>query len=345
MGFALALCLARLFPPLWIAPVVKGFGRVLRLGASLFCVCCLAAFPARAAPPEHHAWCDALGKRLRSVNAASCRKRAFFPGAFRSVEGRPLMLLDAPPVAAAAVVFSPPAARLRWKPYASAPDAAASPNPQASAAGRGATRILLIGGIHGDELTSVSIVFRWMEWLAEAEAQRHHWRIAPLANPDGLLAQPARRTNGHGVDLNRNFSTPDWSRDALGYWKKRTGKDPRRYPGKSAMSEPETRWLQREIKNFKPDVIISVHAPYGVLDYDGPLQKPRRFGRLNLSQLGVYPGSLGNFGGVHKNIPVITIELPNAAAMPSAEEQRQIWNDMLRWIHRSLHAAQGNVKK
>ncbi|MDR2364605.1 MAG: hypothetical protein LBD68_01950, partial [Zoogloeaceae bacterium] len=179
----------------------------------------------------------------------------------------------------------------------------------------------------------------WMEWLSEDEARRHHWRIAPLANPDGLLAQPARRTNGHGVDLNRNFPTPDWSRDALAYWQKRTGKDPRRYPGKAAMSEPETRWLQKEIGDFEPDVIVSVHAPYGVLDYDGPLQKPRRFGHLRLNQLGVHPGSLGNFGGVHKNIPVITIELSHATIMPSALEQRQIWNDMLRWINRALKTA------
>ncbi|MDR0735383.1 MAG: succinylglutamate desuccinylase/aspartoacylase family protein [Zoogloeaceae bacterium] len=296
--------------------------------------CCLVAFPAHAAP-EHHAWCDALDRRLRSVDAASCRKRAFLPGAFRSVEGRPLMLLDVPPalpIASAALAFSPPAARVRWK----APAMSAAPPGKSRRIPRGATRILLIGGIHGDELTSVSIVFRWMEWLAEAEAQRHHWRIAPLANPDGLLAQPARRTNGRGVDLNRNFSTPDWPHDALNYWRKRTGQDPRRYPGKSAMSEPETRWLQGEIESFKPDVIVSVHAPYGILDYDGPLQKPRRFGRLNLSQLGVYPGSLGNFGGVHKNIPVITIELSHARVMPSVQEQRQIWNDMLHWIRRSL---------
>jgi hypothetical protein len=280
----------------------------------VFCVSCLGLYVSPLAAQENRAWCDALGKRLRSVDATACRKLAFAPGAIRSVEGRLLMLRDVPASASAVPVKLDVATR---------------------GAGR-AARIFLIGGIHGDELTSVSIVFRWMEWLSEPDARRHHWRIAPLANPDGLLAQPARRTNGHGVDLNRNFSTPDWSRDALAYWQKRTGKDPRRYPGKTAMSEPEIRWLQAEIEQFKPDVIVSIHAPYGVLDYDGPLQKPRRFGRLNLNQLGVYPGSLGNFGGVHKNIPVITIELPNAIAMPSSREQRQIWNDMLAWIKRNI---------
>jgi hypothetical protein len=198
-------------------------------------------------------------------------------------------------------------------------------------------RILLIGGVHGDELTSVSIVFRWMYFLGEENAKIHHWRIAPLANPDGLFARPSQRTNGNGVDLNRNFPTPDWSADALRYWKRRTLEDPRRFPGTKPMSEPETRWLFNEIEAFKPDVIVSVHAPYGVLDYDGlSPEPPRRFGRLNLNQLGVYPGSLGNFGGVFKNIPVITIELSNASSMPSPQEERQIWDDMLSWIFRHI---------
>jgi hypothetical protein len=294
----------------------------LSCSALLLVVCATYSLPLVA--QESRAWCEALGKRLRSVDASACRKLAFAPGKIRSVEGRPLMLRDVPPAAPPAI---PPAnTRVNAVPVKA----------QAGAFGKPAARIFLIGGIHGDELTSVSIVFRWMEWLAETEARRYHWRIAPLANPDGLLAQPARRTNGRGVDLNRNFSTPDWPRDALAYWQKRTGKDPRRYPGKNATSEPETRWLEAEIENFKPDAIVSVHAPYGVLDYDGPLQKPRRFGRLNLNQLGVYPGSLGNFGGVYKNIPVITIELPNATTMPSPHEQRQIWDDMLAWIKKNI---------
>jgi hypothetical protein len=269
------------------------------------------------AAQENRVWCEALGKRLRSVDAVTCRKLPFVAGDIRSVEGRPLMLRDVPSTSAN-------------------PHAATPVKNSGDTSDQRTARIFLVGGIHGDELTSVSIVFRWMELLNEANARSYHWHIVPLANPDGLLAQPQRRTNGHGVDLNRNFSTPDWSHDALAYWQKRTGKDPRRYPGKAATSEPETRWLETEIENFKPDVIISIHAPYGVLDYDGPLQKPRRFGRLTLNQLGVYPGSLGNFGGVYKNIPVITIELPHATVMPPAREQRQVWDDMLAWIEKNI---------
>ncbi|WP_303783687.1 M14 family murein peptide amidase A [Azovibrio restrictus] len=266
---------------------------------------------AQARQDEARSWCETLGKRLRSVDPQECRKLGLAPGPIRSVQGRPLMIRDVPP----------------------------RPVQLSSLKGGGTVRpvrIFVIGGIHGDELTSVSVVFRWMEWLGETRASRHHWRIAPLSNPDGLLARPSRRTNGNGVDLNRNFPTPDWFTKAIPYWTQRTGKDPRRYPGKEPMSEPETRWLHGEIEQFRPDVIVSIHAPYGILDYDGPAQEPRRFGRLNLNRLGVYPGSLGNFGGVHKNIPVITIELPHATAMPSLHDQRQIWDDMLDWIARHI---------
>jgi hypothetical protein len=39
---------------------------------------------------------------------------------------------------------------------------------------------------------------------------------------------------------------------------------------------------------------------------------------------------------MHKNVPVITIELPNARAMPSDAEVRRIWQDMLNWIRHNV---------
>ena len=107
-------------------------------------------------------------------------------------------------------------------------------------------------------------------------------------------------------------------------------------PGPAPLSEPETRWVYEEIERFQPDVVISVHAPFGVLDFDGPVNPPNRFGRLVFDPVGVYPGSLGNYSGVHKNIPVITIELPNSLAMPSDAEVKRIWTDMLSWIQRNV---------
>ncbi len=199
-----------------------------------------------------------------------------------------------------------------------------------------AIRILLLGGIHGDELTASAIVFQWLQWMTAPLAQEFQWMVVPVVNPDGLLAAKPRRMNANGVDLNRNFPTPGWQKDAPRYWAKVTKSDPRRFPGRTPLSEPESRWVHQAMERFQPDVIISVHAPFGVLDFDGPVAPPQRFGRLVLDRVGVYPGSLGNYSGKHKNIPVITIELPNARTMPSNAEVGRIWQDMLNWIQRNV---------
>lgn len=276
---------------------------MLRL--AFFLIAASFAASATAASETVDAWCDYLGNRLRSVSAETCRSQPFVAAREITSQGNPLIYRDVD---------------------------AATGNPQPG----DEKRILVIGGIHGDELTSISVVFRWLDWMSQPEAGVYRWRVIPLANPDGLKARPSTRVNANGVDLNRNFQTPDWDKDAQGYWVRRTGRDPRRNPGKVAGSEVETRWLQAQVDEFKPDLVISVHAPYNLLDYDGPVPKPMRFGRLWLNQLGVYPGSMGNYCGIHKKIPVITIELPNATAMPSPNEQREMWQDMLKWIKDSI---------
>lgn len=199
-------------------------------------------------------------------------------------------------------------------------------------------RVLVIGAIHGDELSSTSLVLQWIGMAEKAPAdmpQPVHWRFIPALNPDGLFSQPPSRVNANGVDLNRNFPTPNWARDAKVYWEKRTRKDPRRYPGTRPLSEPESRFLQEEVQRFQPQLIVSVHAPYGVLDFDGPVKEgfvpPSKLGRLYLDQVGIYPGSLGNYAGVHKGIPVVTIELPNSTRTPLDAEIRQMWLDLSRW--------------
>ena len=256
---------------------------------------------------EHdlHAWCNSVTLAIPQIKLKPCVAAELKPVAAKSVKGRYIMLREFKPA-------QPPAAR-----------------------------VLVIGGIHGDELTSASIVFRWLEILQQPNnvASPYHWRVIPVLNPDGLLARPPTRVNARGVDLNRNFPTYNWLQEAPRYWEAKTRRDPRRYPGKAPASEPESRWLHDEIVRFKPDVIVSIHAPYGVLDFDGPatgVEAPSRFGRLHLNRVGVYPGSLGNFGGLKEGIPVVTLELPNAYKMPTEAEQTQVWLDMQRWLRINL---------
>ena len=276
-----------------------------RLAAGIMLMCCavgVMAAPASAATQA--AWCKRLAARLPEVTPAACLASNLQPSGGVSTNGFPILSRQI-----------------------SAPDRD----------GRKPLRVLLLGGIHGDELTASAVVFKWLQQVQIPLARDFVWDVVPVLNPDGLLAARPSRVNARGVDLNRNFPTPGWQQEAPLYWSKATASDPRRFPGKGPLSESETRWLKAEIDRFKPNVIVSVHAPFGVLDFDGPAPVPERFGRLQFNRVGVYPGSLGNYSGLHRNIPVITIELPNAQAMPPAKEVDRIWVDMLTWIKLNVH--------
>lgn len=258
--------------------------------------------PVTAAPPSSSALvsatCNRIAAKLASVKLTECMARQLNASQGYSVNRTPILIKEYPPLA-------------KRQPLG---------------------RVLLIGGIHGDEYSSVSVTFKWMQTLDQYHSGLFHWHVVPLLNPDGLLRENSQRMNQHGVDLNRNFPTPDWYKQSRYYWVNRTFRNPRRYPGPDPLSEPESRWLADEISTFRPNVIISVHAPHGILDFDGPRQAPKRLGNLHLNLLGTYPGSLGNYAGVGAGIPVITLELPSAGIMPPQQEIDRIWTDLVRWL-------------
>jgi hypothetical protein len=255
------------------------------------------AMPTR---PDQAGWCKAVAAYKPDIGEARCRALRLAAGDGRSVQGVPLWLADIAPAAV------PP--RLR---------------------------VLVLGGMHADEGASVSLVFDWIARSALGPDPRVHWRMAPLVNPDGFARRPATRVNARGVDLNRNFATHEWAQRAQKYWVEMTKRDPRRYPGPAALSEPEAQWVHRQIDSFKPNLIVSVHAPYGVLDFDGPPPPPDRLGSLFLDQVGVYPGSLGNYGGMVRGVPVVTIELKHSTEVPT-REAAAMWDDLQGWIERRL---------
>ena len=248
--------------------------------------------------------CKKISGKLASVSYKECDIGFELSGA-QSVQGMPIIIKEYPPLS--------------------------TRKPQ--------SRVLMIGGIHGDEYSSVSVVYKWLQKLERFHSGLFHWKVVPLLNPDGLLRKKSQRMNANGVDLNRNFPTRDWHKLSKHYWVNRTYKNPRRYPGKDPLSEPETQWLYDLIEEFKPDVIVAVHAPYGVLDFDGPPRAPKQLGPLYLNLLGAYPGSLGNFAGIEREIPVITIELKHAGIMPSRREITNIWVDMVRWLKKNTPRA------
>lgn len=179
-------------------------------------------------------------------------------------------------------------------------------------------KILAIATIHGDEGPSGSVARAWMSRLQKLDP-RNTWRVIPVANPDGLKLKT--RTNANGVDLNRNFPTSDWSDLALIQWQEKQNGRPRRYPGPGPASEIETQCLVQHIQQFKPDFIISVHTPLGVLDFDGPpVQGKPQFQPLPWISLGHFPGSLGRYMWKENDVPVLTIELKGSSGIQKLVE-------------------------
>lgn len=185
---------------------------------------------------------------------------------------------------------------------------------------------LILCGVHGDEITPIKFCWDLMRELKKNP--NHQFKdkqvvIAPLVAPDSFFIKKPTRYNGRGVDVNRNFPTADWQADAHRKWK--LVKDKRKFPGHSAASEQETVFQMNLILRYKPNKVISVHAPLTLLDYDGPRltspdgkpakalleQMSEKSSGYKISNYPIFPGSLGNWAGKEKHIPTYTLELPN----------------------------------
>jgi protein MpaA len=170
-------------------------------------------------------------------------------------------------------------------------------------------RILILAAIHGNEPASHVL----------AEGLREHLNLnrylysnrvillIPLANPDGLSA--GTRNN---VNQNRNFPADNRQNTA------RFGIKP--------LSEPESMALYDLIENETPARILSIHQPYGCIDYDGPARtlayRMALWCDLPVRKVGALPGSLGSWAGETRQIPIITFEM---TAEDTALSQEQLW--------------------
>jgi protein MpaA len=105
-------------------------------------------------------------------------------------------------------------------------------------------RVLVFGCIHGTECAGRKIVPRIG---SGCPGYTGLWTV-PNLNPDGFAA--GTRTNGRGVDLNRNFPT-DWR--AIGV------PGDLEYSGPRPFSEPESRLAARLIRLIRPRITIWFH--------------------------------------------------------------------------------------
>jgi murein peptide amidase A len=162
---------------------------------------------------------------------------------------------------------------------------------------------LLFGAIHGDEPASQLMLERLADDLVERPPGRETW-IVPVVNVDGLMA--GTRNNANDVDLNRNFASKTWGEQ------RRPGYN----PGAAAEDQPETQALVKLIDEIKPHRIITVHATYRMVNWDGcsenlAREMAERCGYPAESDMGYpTPGSFGAKYGCEQNLEVITLESP-----------------------------------
>jgi hypothetical protein len=172
--------------------------------------------------------------------------------------------------------------------------------------GKGAP-VLFIGGVHGDEPEGVALAQHFLEWLRQnPNTPIYNWALIPCLNVDGFARK--ERTNGRGVDLNRNFPTADWSPET---------KAPRYNPGSQPGSELEVQAVVSWIQQNSPRLIVHFHSWEPCVVYSGVLGK----GPAHLIGDGTgfpvredigypTPGSLGQYGLLNVNIPVVCVESP-----------------------------------
>jgi len=200
-------------------------------------------------------------------------------------------------------------------------------------------RVLIIGGFHGDEYSTVSVIFKWITLIDQYYTNSYHWQIIPLLNPDGLLQRSPRRTNANGVDLDRNFPVTANDYNAIQYWEENTNGDPEYFPGKYALSEPESRWLAEEIEQYQPDAIITIHAPNHSLGYKSSTITRSKKAAQYQQSVATYPGSFNQYVGTEINIPILTVELPYANLMPTNTEINEIWKYLLNWLNVNIESS------
>ena len=154
--------------------------------------------------------------------------------------------------------------------------------------------VIVIGCFHGDEPQGQFLINKYLELDSQTNIL-----FIPCLNPCKT------RTNKRGVDLNRNFPTKNWCLSERNEF----------FGGEEPASEEETRFVISLVEKYKPKLILTLHAPFKVVNYDGDAagiakQISDIIGYPVESSIGYpTPGSFGTWAGIERNIPTITLEL------------------------------------
>lgn len=170
--------------------------------------------------------------------------------------------------------------------------------------------VLIIGGVHGDEIEGVTLARALIGKLSKAPIKNLKVTLVPEFNIEGVLLKT--RQNYFGTDLNRNLPTKDWSSE---YSKIRY------FPGKGPASDNENKSLVSYLENNKVDFIISLHSWKPMLNVNGDcsliadhIHKKTEY--IIKEDIGYpTPGSLGTYTGLEQGLPTLTYELQKGIDM------------------------------
>lgn len=168
----------------------------------------------------------------------------------------------------------------------------------------GKCKNLIIGVFHGDEPQGKFLIEKYLENNSESSLY-----FIPCLNPDGMAVM--KRTNASGVDLNRNFPTNNWQYSAKDEF----------FGGESPASEIETKFVMEILDEYKPQLILTLHAPFKVVNFDGNAreisEKISKIINYPVEESIGYPtpGSFGTYAGIENKIPTITLELDETCSV------------------------------
>lgn len=154
--------------------------------------------------------------------------------------------------------------------------------------------VLIIGVFHGDEPQGEFLINEYLKNKKETNLL-----FIPRLNAT------SKRVNENGVDLNRNFPTKNWVL---------SNKDDY-FGGNSPASEKETKFIINVVDKYKPKIILTLHAPYKIVNFDGPkiplIDQISAIMNYPVKESIGYPtpGSFGTWAGIEKNITTVTLEL------------------------------------
>lgn len=172
--------------------------------------------------------------------------------------------------------------------------------------------ILIMGVMHGDEEQGEYLINKYLSCVnnqKELEEPINNLYYIPRLNFSKT------RTNKNGVDINRNFPTKNWGQDTSAVGPNAADY----YGGVAPGSEDETKFIVSLMDEIDFDAIITIHAPYKIVNYDGDKDGEALKLAKIVSEITGYPvegdigyptpGSFGTYAGIERDIPVITIEV------------------------------------